>query len=587
MPLITKKIYCHLLVLALLFFAGWTTSIFAQQATLAQDFEGRAVTYPEMQAYHATLSAVNVRAYEYALAQYNSQTLPEPVLKSDRNLARRYEDVSARPAKDADQIADKIIAYESLSYAAAQKREKRLELDCLYRAFELAFWSEHRQYARAFEIALLMEQRLATVSTKEYPQRGTAYFRLSEAYYLFNDFDKSIDLGLKAIAVKTDPAFTDRSALEARRVVAICYANQGEMDLSDAYFMSIIESKDMVLGRPVLNAMALANLGCNAMMRGQYHKAIALDLEVIDLLKQADDPGHIAGMYACQCASYFALGQPDKVGFIVDSILHYAHMDTYHPNKRLKQAYSNLSKYSGITRNYPKMQQWQDSLVAVYKREEAATASQFILQAQQELTKKETAVREEEMRRQGTFIYTVLGVLLLTLAFAMVLLRLYRRKQAAYRVLAAKASRWAHGGEEFPTPTLPNKTSAENRSEPLTEEEDKIMSLIQTEMTKKLAYREAGLTAESLAKRLGVHRNTISKAINKSTGGNFNYYINGFRIREAVRLLSESSAEKLYIDELSERVGFTNHSSFYRAFKQFIGLSPAEFRKNKGNNFKN
>ena len=66
------------------------------------------------------------------------------------------------------------------------------------------------------------------------------------------------------------------------------------------------------------------------------------------------------------------------------------------------------------------------------------------------------------------------------------------------------------------------------------------------------------------------------------TGGNFNQYINSYRVKEAVRIISTTEHTKLYIDELYERVGFGNRVSFYRAFKQFTGLSPLEYWKRAG-----
>lgn len=106
------------------------------------------------------------------------------------------------------------------------------------------------------------------------------------------------------------------------------------------------------------------------------------------------------------------------------------------------------------------------------------------------------------------------------------------------------------------------------------------MSLINKEMSERYAYREAGLTAESLAERLGVHRNVLSRAINRATGQNFNQYVNELRVKEAVRIMGEKDHKELRIDEVYEQVGFSSRTSFYRAFKQFTGLSPIEFLNN-------
>ena len=106
-----------------------------------------------------------------------------------------------------------------------------------------------------------------------------------------------------------------------------------------------------------------------------------------------------------------------------------------------------------------------------------------------------------------------------------------------------------------------------------------IMACIHQEMTAKHAYREVGLTMDMLAGRLGIHRNKLSKAVNCVSGRNFNQYVNSFRIKEAIQIISGTHHKDLYIDELYEKIGFSNRTSFYRAFKQATGVSPRDFQK--------
>lgn len=107
----------------------------------------------------------------------------------------------------------------------------------------------------------------------------------------------------------------------------------------------------------------------------------------------------------------------------------------------------------------------------------------------------------------------------------------------------------------------------------------RIMACIHKEMTVKHAYRETRLTIDVLAGRLGIHRNKLSKAVNCVSGLNFNQYVNSFRIEEAIQIISGTHHKDLYIDELYEKVGFGNRTSFYRAFKQSTGVSPRDFQK--------
>lgn len=164
----------------------------------------------------------------------------------------------------------------------------------------------------------------------------------------------------------------------------------------------------------------------------------------------------------------------------------------------------------------------------------------------------------------------------------LVIMTLYRKKHVAYKALVSKANEWVQENETTLTPDSQETEKDENQS--ATDEDKRIMVLVENEMILRHVYREAGLTAESLAEHLGIHRNQLSRAINKITGENFNHYINSLRIKDAVRLISVATHKDLYINELYERVGFTNRSTFYRIFKQFTGLSPIEFLKNNNKN---
>ncbi|MCD7969073.1 MAG: hypothetical protein LUF87_01805 [Alistipes sp.] len=335
-------------------------------------------TSPEKPAYRNTLSPERQEAYRQAEARYLSEPPASIPVTSNRRLADTYAGVLAIPETDTAEVADKIAAFQKLSAEAARKKETYLEMECLYRAFMLAFWSEHRDYSKGFELALVLEEKLSAVTERQYPDCRNVWFRISEAYYLFKDFNKSIELALNAITDEPPRSFTDLANLEGRKILAMAYGMVGDFDRSDVYIRSTWKSWDMVEGRPVFDAMALAHMACNEMDRGNWHKALALNNEVLEYLKTTGDPGHVAGMYACQSFCYYGLGEPEKIGAIADSMLHYASLDTYNRNKRLKQAYANLSRYNGVIGNVPVMQQYQDSLVAIYKQEEDLAASRYI-----------------------------------------------------------------------------------------------------------------------------------------------------------------------------------------------------------------
>lgn len=451
------------------------------------------------------------------------------------------------------------------------------ELESLSREFSEAFW-QNKDYDRAFYIGFLLEEKLPQVSETQYPAKRETYYKLGEAYYLFLDFHKSIALLEKALA-PVPMAFDDRTNLDALNILGICYANTGRMDTSDEYFRATLLSGDIILNRPVYNAYALSHLGCNAMLAGHYHKAIALSQVAWPVLrKETDDYGHLAGMCYCRGRSYLEKGDFKQAAVWIDSLDYFSRQDQYNPTKRVKQAYRLRADYYTAMGDARQAKVFNDSLVDLFLREEANFTSQYIAHAAAQYSREKITAQSERLQINRRRSILISFVALASIAVALVIFSLYRRKNAAYKVLAQKAREWAQGNE----PSLPQEqaSSPYGEKEAPTPEDERIMSLISDEMLKSHAYCEAGLTLDSLADRLEVQRNALSRAINRTTGSNFNQYVNSLRIKEAIRIIQGNNREDLRIDTLYECVGFNSRSSFYRAFKQFTGLSPVEFLHN-------
>jgi len=81
---------------------------------------------------------------------------------------------------------------------------------------------------------------------------------------------------------------------------------------------------------------------------------------------------------------------------------------------------------------------------------------------------------------------------------------------------------------------------------------------------------------EELASRLAVSPRTFIRRFNQATGKPPKQYFQKLRIDEAKRLL-ESTA--LSVDDITEKVGYVDVSSFRRLFKREVAISPTEYRK--------
>ena len=92
-------------------------------------------------------------------------------------------------------------------------------------------------------------------------------------------------------------------------------------------------------------------------------------------------------------------------------------------------------------------------------------------------------------------------------------------------------------------------------------------------------YTSPQASLKALAAALGVHPNAVSRLINQQTQGNFNDFLNGFRIRLAKERLRSGDYRHLTIEAVGKSVGFRSKSAFYQAFRKHVGSSPSQYMK--------
>jgi AraC-like DNA-binding protein len=131
-----------------------------------------------------------------------------------------------------------------------------------------------------------------------------------------------------------------------------------------------------------------------------------------------------------------------------------------------------------------------------------------------------------------------------------------------------------------PSEALP---SPQPEPEPATDlAEDRLAESLQHVMAVDRAYRSEDLSIASLAARLSVPEYRLRRLINRRLGHrNFNAYVNGFRLAEAMAALADARKRELPVLTIALTAGFQSIGPFNRAFKAATGLTPTEFRKQK------
>lgn len=80
----------------------------------------------------------------------------------------------------------------------------------------------------------------------------------------------------------------------------------------------------------------------------------------------------------------------------------------------------------------------------------------------------------------------------------------------------------------------------------------------------------------SLAAKQGVSAHQLSQLLSQQLRTSFADYVNGFRVREACRLLQLHSQRPIV--EIGFEAGFGSSASFYRAFKKHLQQTPSEYQ---------
>jgi AraC-like DNA-binding protein len=114
-------------------------------------------------------------------------------------------------------------------------------------------------------------------------------------------------------------------------------------------------------------------------------------------------------------------------------------------------------------------------------------------------------------------------------------------------------------------------------------DQDAILNKILVEFTEKKMYLKCDLTIQDLAKTIGSNRTYISIAINQKFNQNFCSFVNGFRMKELVRLILENPDFNLF--RHFTNCGFGSVNSMKRCVMTITGLSLSDFKSsvlNKG-----
>lgn len=526
-----------------------------------------------------------------------------PLDKQLKEISRVRQDAKKYNSSELDIEADYMYALvlpvgenNDISYKIAKmeevvkKAERQNNIVMKIRAMEAIFniYWKSSLYAKAFAQTYVIDEQLKNITGEEYPGRGYAYYQIGRAYYFFRNYDKAIPYLRQAL--KPPKYYFDRSNLLARNAIGSYYNLIGNIDSSEYYFRSAYFSVDNVKMKPVIDAVSLSNIGKCLISRGKPDDAIPYLRAGLNRMLMDNDYELASDVSLELAKSYLLKNDFKKTKTLIDStqlfIRRTENTDLY------QSLYPLMCCYYSKVGNKELALAFFDSTLMINKYFQDKYSSLILLKAEQDLYETKARVMNEDMKaKEDAFKYKIFygSIIILIISVALIFsIVLYHRNRMAYRALVYKNQEWASEMLPYASYESADVLQEDDKSEEKAIEEEQptqedvaLMKEVHELVSKEKIFKNADLTLDLMAKQMSINRNYLSKAINQTTGKNFNTYINEYRVKEAIKILSNEKSDVISIDAIAFDVGFNNRTSFYQSFKKITGLSPSDFRSNK------
>lgn len=116
------------------------------------------------------------------------------------------------------------------------------------------------------------------------------------------------------------------------------------------------------------------------------------------------------------------------------------------------------------------------------------------------------------------------------------------------------------------------RACVDNTVQPMKAEQPEMLDRVLDYIEENLAGK---ITLGEVAHHFFVSESTITQLFRKKMGVSFYHCVTQRRLIAAKELIDRN----VKLDHVSERVGFADYSTFYRAFKKEYGISPVQYRK--------
>lgn len=459
-----------------------------------------------------------------------------------------------------------------------------------FRIYDLTPRTENEDYFRYISMAVKegrsILRTLSNVSIADYPHKHDDILAVGLLYYYFDDHSMSHSI-LSQIITDVPSGKYDYSGQRAHISLAINSLSKGKHKPALQHFHSALCHSDKNVYGRIYDDEALAYGGLLLYLDGKNY-ARPIMLAVLPSLEAEKQKNILEHVYDLGLKKEYVSEEEEKKRNDPEIIKLYdgnrrngrtlivRHLESPYISLYLGQLVERIPQ-GGTDYLEPLLQLSFLRFAWLFIGD--AYSQSVVANTEREIFELEAEIDRQQIKLQrNRFIYLTV-ILLLVLTALTYIIRLYRRKKAAYEALVRRSLHWADPDNELSEHAVQQETTDDVDTDAI-EENHRLFACLEEKMQSEKLYLQADMTIEKLASLIGAQRHLLSYAINNVAGKNVSQYLNEYRVKETVRIINAHKNKVLYVEELYEQVGFSSRTSFYRVFKQATGLSPLEFKKN-------